>query len=41
VTFAREELEKIRRLEIPEEDKDNLLGGTILGLLRIKPGKSA
>jgi len=41
VSFAREELEKIRRLDIPEEDKDNLLGGTILGLLRIKPGKSA
>ena len=38
VTFAREELEKIRRLDIPEEDKDNLLGGTILQLLRIKPG---
>jgi uncharacterized protein len=34
-TYARNELDKIRRLNLSEEDKDNLLGQTILKVLRV------
>lgn len=35
VTFARQELEKIRSLHLPEGDERNLLGGTIERVLRL------
>lgn len=35
ITFAREELEKIRRLHLPEAAERNLLGGTIQGILHL------
>jgi len=36
VAFARTELDKVRQLDLGEDDKDNLLGRTILELLRLQ-----
>jgi len=38
-TYARRELDKIRRLSLTEEDKNNLLGQTILKVLRLTAAK--
>jgi predicted TIM-barrel fold metal-dependent hydrolase len=35
ITFAREELDKLRRLNVDEEAKKNLLGRNILNLLNL------
>jgi len=37
VTFARRELEKVRRLPISQNEKDDILGGNIAKLVKIVP----